>query len=269
MLANNGNEAVAEVNGTVITKDELFDEMFRFVGQEVLDELINIRLIEEEAVARDVNIDDRIEAEIEALSAQFGGLEQLEFVLFQQGMTRDDLVRQLRPNLLLQALLEPEINIDPAMLRQVYEDNEDAFIEEEAVQARHILVNTLEEAEELRARVVDGEDFSALAREHSTDAGSGAAGGELGWFGRGVMVAPFEEAAFALDVGELSEPVRSDFGYHLIIVDDRRDAGLLPFEGEVEQVIREQLTLQQMEQMVPEFLQSLRNEADVRILLGN
>jgi parvulin-like peptidyl-prolyl isomerase len=77
---------------------------------------------------------------------------------------------------------------------------------------------TLALANELRQRILNGEDFAALAAEYSDDPGSGANGGDLGWFGRGAMVAPFEEAAFSLEIGAISEPIRSDFGYHLIEV---------------------------------------------------
>ncbi len=80
---------------------------------------------------------------------------------------------------------------------------------------------TLALATEIRQRIVDGEDFAALAQEYSDDPGSSFSGGDLGWLGRGVTVPPFEEAAFALEVGQISEPVKSDFGYHIIEVLDK------------------------------------------------
>ena len=87
---------------------------------------------------------------------------------------------------------------------------------------------TLEEAralaEELRQRIVDGEDFATLAAEYSDDLSNAASGGDLGWFGRGAMVAPFEDAAFVLPIGEVSEPVETQFGVHLIEVLDRDEA---------------------------------------------
>lgn len=85
-------------------------------------------------------------------------------------------------------------------------------------------VEALALADELRARILAGEDFAALARAYSDDTGSAVEGGDLGWFGRGRMVAPFEEAAFSLPIGEVSEPIKTDFGYHLIEVLERDPA---------------------------------------------
>ena len=89
---------------------------------------------------------------------------------------------------------------------------------EEQVWAHHILVETEQEAKDIYERLKKGEDFAELAQELSKDTGSGANGGDLGWFGRGAMVPEFEKVAFSLEVGEISEPVQSQFGYHIIQV---------------------------------------------------
>jgi peptidyl-prolyl cis-trans isomerase C len=90
--------------------------------------------------------------------------------------------------------------------------------------AAHILVATQEEADKLKADLAAGADFAELAKANSTDTGSGAAGGDLGWFGLGMMVQPFEDAVVAAKVGEVTGPVQSEFGFHLILVKETRVA---------------------------------------------
>jgi parvulin-like peptidyl-prolyl isomerase len=115
---------------------------------------------------------------------------------------------------------------------------------DEQVWARHILVQTAEEADAIYERLQNGEDFAELAKELSLDTGSGAVGGDLGWFGKGAMVAPFEEAAFSLEVGEISQPVQSDFGYHIIQVLGHQENPLngTQFEQKKETVFTDWLT---------------------------
>lgn len=125
---------------------------------------------------------------------------------------------------------------------------------EEQVWARHILVETEAEAKAVTALLKQGVDFAKLAREHSTDTGSGAQGGDLGWFGRGQMVAPFEEAAFSQEIGAVGEPVQSDFGYHIIQVLARQE---LPLSSS-------QLD-QNRETAFSEWLTTTREEANIVI----
>lgn len=90
--------------------------------------------------------------------------------------------------------------------------------------AAHILVDTQEAADKLKADLAGGADFAELAKANSTDTGSGANGGDLGWFGLGMMVKPFEDAVVAAKVGEVAGPVQTDFGFHLILVKETRVA---------------------------------------------
>lgn len=120
-----------------------------------------------------------------------------------------------------------EAGISEQTIRTIYETQilrrklkeevtKDTALKEEQVWARHILVEQEAEAQELYKLLQQGADFAELAKTASKDTGSGAAGGDLGWFGTGAMVPEFEEAAFKLEVGEISEPVKSQFGYHII-----------------------------------------------------
>ena len=97
---------------------------------------------------------------------------------------------------------------------------------EEQVWARHILVETESEAKAARSLIEGGVDFAEVARKYSKDTGSGANGGDLGWFGKGQMVPEFEAAAFSLKIGEVSQPIKSQFGYHIIQLLGREDRPL-------------------------------------------
>ncbi len=133
----------------------------------------------------------------------------------------------------------------------------------EQVKARHILIPPEDDTEEAHerareallevlVRIQAGESFADMAREYSQDA-TAAQGGDLGWFGRGEMVAEFEDAAFAIEPGQLSEPVRSPFGWHLIQVEDRRESGVVPLE-EVASTIRARLAEEHALEQLPETL---------------
>ncbi|MFZ5885816.1 MAG: peptidylprolyl isomerase [Chloroflexota bacterium] len=133
--------------------------------------------------------------------------------------------------------------VSEATLRDVYRNNilrqklQDAIAadlptSEEQVWARHILVDTESEAVAIVQLLKNGSDFARLAKEFSKDTGSGAQGGDLGWFGRGVMVPEFENAAFSQPIGEIGEPVKTQFGYHIIQVLDRRELPLTPSQLE-------------------------------------
>ncbi len=159
-------------------------------------------------------------------------------------------------------IYEP-LGIDEATFRELFEFTAlrnkvyevitaDVPAEEEQVWARHILVADEETAKEIRQRLLDGEDFGALAQEFSQDPGSAMQGGDLGWFGRGRMVAPFEEAAFALEIGEISEPVESQFGWHIIQVLGR----------EIRPLTAEEYA-QAKDRAFAEWVQSLQEKAEI------
>lgn len=126
----------------------------------------------------------------------------------------------------------------------IYKAQPKRFEMEEAVKVRHILVaGTNEEArnkaQALHQQLVQGADFAELAKQESADKGSGARGGDLGFFARGKMVEPFEQAAFGLKKGELSGVVETQFGFHILRLDDRRPAGLRPFAEVRDELIAE------------------------------
>jgi peptidyl-prolyl cis-trans isomerase C len=131
--------------------------------------------------------------------------------------------------------------INEAEARKLYEGMVGAAKPEEEVSARHILVDSKDKARELYEKLAHGSDFAQLAKEHSKDPGSKDQGGQLGFFTRGQMVPQFEEAAFKLGKGEVGEPFQSQFGWHIVRVDDRRQRPVPRFEAIKDRVVADMI----------------------------
>jgi peptidyl-prolyl cis-trans isomerase C len=143
-----------------------------------------------------------------------------------------------RNKLLMESFLQSEAKAaatDQAM-RTVYDDAVKQMGSEQEVRARHILVPTEEEAKSILAEIKKGTDFAELAKQKSKDPGAAAQGGDLGYFSKEQMVPEFAEMAFKLDKGQLSEPVKTQFGWHIIKVEDKRSKPVPPFEQVKDQV---------------------------------
>jgi peptidyl-prolyl cis-trans isomerase C len=132
---------------------------------------------------------------------------------------------------------------------------------EEEVRARHILVESRDKARELFELIAHGSDFARLARDQSKDAGSKDRGGELGFFTRGQMVPQFEEVAFKLKRGEVSEPFESQFGWHIVKVDDRRQRAAPPFEA-----VKDRVVAQMIHQKAQQIAADLRGKAQIEYI---
>jgi peptidyl-prolyl cis-trans isomerase C len=143
--------------------------------------------------------------------------------------------------------------------KKIYDEKFANMKPEQEIHARHILVATEVEAKDVAKRVKKGEDFATLATEKSKD--TNAKGGDLGFFGRGQMLKPFEEAAFALDVGQVSEPVQTQFGWHIIKVEEKRDQPVPTFD-QVKEAIRAQL----VQQKAQEIVTGLRDSAKIEVV---
>jgi peptidyl-prolyl cis-trans isomerase C len=128
-------------------------------------------------------------------------------------------------------------SISDAEARKFYENQVGAQKSDQEVRARHILVESKDKAREVYEKLAHGGDFARLAKEYSKDPGSKDQGGDLGFFGRGQMVPQFEEAVFRLKRGEVSEPFESQFGWHIVRLDDRRQRSAPTFEAVKEQVV--------------------------------
>lgn len=151
-------------------------------------------------------------------------------------------LQDARKAILTQMAIQDTINniaIKESDAEEYYNENKSLFNEGEQVSARHILVDSLDRAKEVIATINSGMDFGEAARKFST-CPSKEQGGSLGYFGRGMMVPEFEDAAFTLEKGKLSTPVKTQFGYHIIMVDDKTEPSAKSYE-EVKNMIKTQL----------------------------
>jgi parvulin-like peptidyl-prolyl isomerase len=289
------NEVVATVNGEPVTRGELdreTDALMRqtFQGRNVpghaqmrdqfeqraLDAIILKRQIMAYADKNDVTLtEEEVDEALEQVKSRFPSEEQFEAMIQQMGVTMEDVREDIRENVLLRKAIDhylaglPEPTTDE--IEAFYESHIQAFQEGEKVVASHILISATAgmseeeqasakaEAEDIRNQILEGADFAELAKEHSADTMSAVQGGELEPFERGRMVPPFEEAAFSLEPGDLSEPVKTRFGYHLIKVADHIEAGTREV-GEVRDVIIRQLQQQDFMEWRNELVEKAKIE---------
>ncbi len=148
--------------------------------------------------------------------------------------------------------------VNEAEAKAFYDNQVKAIPPEEELQARHILVESEAKSKELADKIAKGEDFAKLATENTIDGGSRADGGMLGYFGKGQMVPQFEQAAFALKKGEISKPVQSQFGWHLIKLEDRRQKPPPSFDE-----LKDRILGSMIQQKAQEVATGLRAKAEI------
>lgn len=247
---------------------------------DILDQLIAEELLYQEAQERSLSLEDgEVDSQIEQMRARFEGDEGWQQALEANNVTEEELREQIERNALIQQLIASSVDepgeVTDEEVRTFYDENPEFFEQGEQVSARHILIDTGEletdaeledarrRAEDIRQELVNGADFATLAEERS-EGPSAPRGGDLGTFGRGQMVPAFEEAAFALEEGEISQVVESEFGFHVIQVTEKMDSGRTPVE-EVSESIRQYLAQQKQAQALDDYVEGLRAEADVRV----
>lgn len=254
------NETVATVDGNKITKEELYDELVASYGTDTLNTMITNKMIELEAKKQNVTVSDEdIQKELDVLIEQYGDEETLKGQLEASGSSMDDLKDDIVQYLQTRKLIEPSIKITDEEIKTYFEENKDSLGQAEQVEASHILVEDKATAEEVLKKLKNGGDFAELAKEYSTDEGSAANGGSLGYFGKGQMVAEFEDAAFKLEVGKISEPVKTEHGYHIIKVTDKKEAKEATLKDSKEQ-IKETLLTEKLQTEYATWLQKKEEE---------
>lgn len=223
--------AVARVNSTSITWKAFHKALEKQSGRQLLAKMLRDELIKQGAQRYNIQVtDEEVAAELNKIKEQFGSDASLQQALTQYGMTLDNLRDQIKMSLLLDAIATKDVTVSEDELKKYYEEHKDDFKELEQVKARHILVKDEKAAKDIEKELAGGADFAELAKAKSEDPGSKDKGGDLGYFGRGVMDPAFEKAAFSLEIGETSTPVKSSFGYHIIRVEDKKPEKTSTFE---------------------------------------
>ncbi|MFB9329650.1 peptidylprolyl isomerase [Paenibacillus aurantiacus] len=257
-------EAMATVNGVKISKEQLYDAMIEQGGESTLNNLISDELLNQEAEKAGVTVTDAdIEKEIANIKKNFPSDEEFNAALTQNGLTLESFKKQVPPQVKLRKILEPKTGVTDEQVKQYYEDNKASYDTQEQVRASHILVATKQEAEAIMKQLKEGADFATLAKEKSTDTTSAVNGGDLGFFQKGVMVASFENAAFALkNPGDLSDIVQSEHGFHIIKLTEHKAAKQSTFE-ENKSSIKDLLVNQKVSEMASTWIEEVRTKATI------
>ncbi len=255
--------AVAVVNGEKVKRSDLYAAMYMQGGKDTLDSIIIGRLILQEGKNLGLSVEaEDVDNELQNIIDQhFMGMEdQFESYLENQGVSMDFIRNETRISLMAEKIVTHDLEIGDSEAREYFEENQKLFDIPDEVKARHILVETEDEALELISRLEKGEDFADLAKEHSQDPGSKDEGGELGFFARGKMVKEFDEAVFELKDGERSTPVKTYHGYHIIERLEYKEGREVDFEETADEV-KEMIRDEKIPQLISELISRLRDEA--------
>jgi foldase protein PrsA len=260
-------ETAASVNGEKITKEELDTQLTEMYGADILDSLITNKVIEMEASKEKVKVTgNEIDEELKKLQESYGGEEAFASALEQNQVSMDKIREDIEIYLLAEKMIGTSIEVTEDEMKTYFEENKVSFDQKEQVKASHILVEDEETAKKVKEELDNGKDFAELAKEYSTDASNAKNGGDLGYFGKGEMAEEFENAAFGMEVNAISEPVKTEFGYHIIKLVDKKAAKAAAFENHKEE-IKELLFDQKIQAEYPNWLEEKKTEYDIKSYL--
>src|SRR6056297_555531 len=259
----------------LLYSSEAGQELLEEFNKTKLEEVINNTLLQQAAADSDVELTEKEKNEMfnkqVAQIKQQNNLtdEQFESALSEQGIESMEQYKKMfleNENLKIQKFIQEKVlsnvEVSDEEAKEFYNNNSQRYKQGERVEASHILVESKEKADELYNKLQNGASFADLAKNNSIDNRSAENGGKLGFIEKGQFIEKFEKVAFNLDVGTISEPVETEYGYHIIKVSDKKEASTKSFE-EVKSQIKEQLFNQKRQQAVNNYIQKLRDEAKI------
>ncbi|SDJ88912.1 peptidylprolyl isomerase [Sediminibacillus albus] len=248
-------ETVVETGSGDVTKEEFYQELKDQNGETVLQQLVTKKVLQGNYEVED----EQVDKELESLKEQYG--DQFEMVLQQSGFSDEEEFKEvLRLNMLQEKAVTEDVEVSDEEIQQRYEKMQTELV------GRHILVQDEETAKEVKSKLDDGEDFAALAEEYSTDTGSAQEGGDLGAFTVGDMVPEFEEAAYNLEVDEISDPVQTSNGWHIIQITERNEVEDVEPLEDIKDEVRREIAAQKVDDAAAqEKMQQLMKDADIDV----
>jgi peptidyl-prolyl cis-trans isomerase C len=292
--------SVATVNGAAINRGEYDREMIRArqelamsgrrlndsvraeMKKRVLESLIDRELLYQESHKKGIKVEDEAVNKLYgALKNKFSSEEEFQSVLVKLNTSEADLKSEYRKRIAIQRLIAkefaPKVSVSEEDTRSYYDNHKASFIKPEKIRVRHILIKVSPKADEatkaearrklkeIKGRLEKGETFEALAKAFSEDK-TAARGGDLGYISRGQMVKPFEEVAFNLTPGTVSDIVETRFGYHLIEVIDYKPESYIAYE-EAKEMLQKILKQRKIDKMLRSYVEKLRGKAEIKRIL--
>ena len=267
-----------QLKGMVTSEEKMVD-----FKKSVLQKLIETELLNQEGKKLEIaDLSTRVDDKIASLKKSFPDEARFQQALAQQHISEGDLRGKVEKGVRIETLLDEkirkEISVSDEEVKTFYDTNKNKMKEQESVRASHILIRVAKDApkeeeeaarkkiDALLAKVKAGEDFKKLAQENSEDPSAKMNGGDLGYFTHGQMVPEFDQAAFALKVGETSDVIRTSFGFHIIQCVDKKPAREIPLE-EASDNIKKYLENTAFQTELRKYLDSLQQAAMVRTSL--
>ena len=254
------------------------DAMLPKIKADILNNLIDREVLYQESQKKNIAVNaEEVNSEIKTIKDRFPSQEEFEELIAEMGISEAEIKSQIERNLAIRQLIDTQvidkITVSEADTKAYYDDNPNLFKKPEQVKASHILIKVESDATDLQKaqarieiakiqqKLKDGQDFATQAREHSQGP-SAKNGGDLGYFGRGQMVKPFEDAAFALKPGQVSEIVETRFGYHLIKVVDKQPESIMAYT-EVKDRLNQHLKTKRIDREARKYIDTLKKDAKI------
>ncbi|CDZ75216.1 peptidyl-prolyl cis-trans isomerase [Peptoniphilus sp. ING2-D1G] len=248
-----GSEDVLK-ESTVDNPKVTIDEELR---RQTLENLIQMELVKQDAQKKDIKVNqEEIDKQLEEVVNKSGGQEAYEEQLKKNGLSPAFFEKYLANNDLMSKYyekLKEELKPTEENLKKYYEDNKDRFF---SAKASHILVADVDEANKLKKELDKGADFAELAKENSIDPGTAEKGGELGEFTNGTMVKEFEDTIKVMKPGEISDPFKTDYGYHIVKLEEKSERAYADLKDELETLYIQEKT--------QEYLDKLEKDSEIK-----